>query len=70
VVLLSSDGVDNAYPTQDALLEAAEDIARRATDGAAPSLQHDVDEWVARAAETSGDDASAVVLVLTEGSPG
>jgi serine/threonine protein phosphatase PrpC len=65
-VLLSSDGVDNAYPSGDALLEAAEDIARRFEATAAPALQRDVHDWVRRAAATSGDDASAVVLVLTE----
>jgi serine/threonine protein phosphatase PrpC len=66
IVVLSTDGVDNAYPSEDALLHAAEDMTGRFARGGHQQLQRDVEQWVGRAAAASGDDASAVVLVLSE----
>jgi serine/threonine protein phosphatase PrpC len=66
LVLLASDGVDNAYPRSDDLLEAARDLADRRDLQEPARLQLEVAAWVAKAAETSGDDATAAVLLLEE----
>lgn len=69
IVLLASDGLDNAYPRDGALLEAAAEIVEREDLRDRRVLQREVDDWVARAAATSGDDASVVVIVLSEVAP-
>jgi serine/threonine protein phosphatase PrpC len=66
LVLLASDGVDNAYPRSDGLLEAARDLAGRRDLQEPARLQVEVAAWVASAAETSGDDATAAVLLLED----
>jgi serine/threonine protein phosphatase PrpC len=66
LVLLASDGIDNAYLRNDALLEAARDLAERPELRDPAHLQSEVGAWVVEAAATSGDDATAAVLVLVD----
>jgi serine/threonine protein phosphatase PrpC len=63
LVLLASDGLDNAYPTEGDLLDAAAEIVRRPELRERAALQREVDDWVRRAAAVSADDATAIVLL-------
>jgi hypothetical protein len=66
LVLLATDGLDNAYDRSTGLIEVARDLAEREELRDAGRLDAEVAAWVRRAAETSGDDATAAVLLLGE----
>ncbi len=64
LIVLSTDGLDNAYPTRDALLTAAEELLVVAVDEGTHSVEAQLGPWVRSAAATSGDDSTVAVIAI------
>jgi len=63
LVALASDGVDNAYPDDAALLDAVLEIQEMGPRSHERRVGTELRRWVERAAATSGDDASVALLI-------
>jgi serine/threonine protein phosphatase PrpC len=67
LLLLATDGFDNAYPADESMLRAAGELAALRRDSGRPIGSEVLRQWAREAADTSGDDATvAAVWIETD----
>jgi hypothetical protein len=67
LLLLATDGFDNAYPAEDSMLRAAGELAALRRDSGRPIGSEVLRRWAREAADVSGDDATvAAVWIETD----
>lgn len=64
LIVLVTDGVTDAYPDDDGLLDACRELHDLWRDGGREQAEDSVSAWLQAAAEHSGDDASAAAVRL------
>lgn len=62
LLMLSTDGFDNAYPSDESMLRAARELAAHRRDSGRPISADMLTAWAREAADVSGDDATVAVL--------
>lgn len=68
LLVLATDGFDNAYPSADSMLRAAGELAQLRRDSGQPIAPDVLNRWAREAADVSGDDATvAVIWIETSG---
>lgn len=71
LVLLATDGFDNAYPAEDSMLRAATELVALRRESGRPIGTDVLSRWAREAADVSGDDATvATVWIETSASAG
>jgi serine/threonine protein phosphatase PrpC len=68
LLMLATDGFDNAYPAEESMLRAAGELASLRRDSGQPIAPEVLTRWAREAAEVSGDDAT-VAAVWIETAP-
>jgi hypothetical protein len=68
LLLMATDGFDNAYPTDDSMLLAASELAALRRESGRPIGSEVLSRWAREAADVSGDDAT-VATVWIETAP-
>jgi serine/threonine protein phosphatase PrpC len=67
LLILATDGFDNAYPSDESMLRAARELAAHRRESGQPIGAEVLSRWAREAADVSGDDATvAVVWIETE----
>jgi hypothetical protein len=64
LVMLASDGLDNAYPDGSGLLNAGRELLERSRLDGRDAVRDELLDWAAQAAAVSGDDATVALLWL------
>jgi hypothetical protein len=64
LLLLATDGFDNAYPTEDSMLRAASELAALRRESGQPIGSDVLSKWAREAADVSGDDATIATVWL------
>lgn len=64
LLLLATDGIDNAYPHSESMLQAASQLAELRRTSGRRLPEEVLQQWTREAAEVSGDDATVAVLWL------
>jgi len=67
LVLLATDGFDNAYPAEDSMLRAAAELATLRRDTGEPIGSDVLGQWAREAADVSGDDATVAAVWIESG---
>lgn len=62
LLLMATDGFDNAYPTGDSLLRAASELATLRRESNQPIGSDLLNKWAREAADVSGDDATVAAV--------
>lgn len=62
LLVLATDGFDNAYPSSDSMLRAADELATLRRESGAPLTAEVLTQWAQTAAEVSGDDATVAAI--------
>jgi hypothetical protein len=62
LVMMATDGFDNAYPDDDSMLRAARELAALRRDSGRPIGSDVLNRWAREAADVSGDDATVAAI--------
>jgi serine/threonine protein phosphatase PrpC len=62
LLVLATDGFDNAYPSSDSMLRAADELTTLRRESGAPLTTDVLTQWARSAAEISGDDATVAAI--------
>jgi serine/threonine protein phosphatase PrpC len=62
LLVLATDGFDNAYPTSDSMLRAAAELTTLRRESGVPLTSDVLTQWARSAAEISGDDATVAAI--------
>lgn len=62
LLMLATDGFDNAYPADDSMLRAASELVALRRDSERPIGSDVLSQWAREAADTSGDDATVAAI--------
>ncbi|HEY7046215.1 MAG TPA: protein phosphatase 2C domain-containing protein [Jatrophihabitantaceae bacterium] len=70
LMLLATDGFDNAYPAEDSMLRAATELAELRRDSGRPIGSDVLNRWAREAADVSGDDATVAAIWIETAATG
>ncbi len=62
MLILATDGIDNAYPDDDAMLRAGAQLFEHTVTLGRVAVRQELTEWASTAASVSGDDATAALI--------
>jgi hypothetical protein len=62
LLVLATDGFDNAYPSSDSMLRAADELTTLRRESGVPLTAHVLTQWARSAADVSGDDATVAAV--------
>jgi hypothetical protein len=62
LLMLATDGFDNAYPAEDSMLRAASELAALRRESGRPVGSDVLGQWAREAANVSGDDATVAAV--------
>ena len=63
LIILATDGYTKAFRNDDAVLQVARDMQMMVLDNGFDLIEQELESWLLEAANVSGDDATAVVMV-------